>query len=721
MNIDLLLRNSIIHEANSIQINDKKEVIRALEHTSLMLTTQEIPVFTVNNWLLQLADFYNKNADTSTRYFIYKFVEKHQVQLCASAQNNREVLKRFSFILTSILDQSKIFTLMILKCLHRLFSEHEVYIYHYILDIFLRGFKQYDKSKHCMKTGRRGVIMAMAVNKCLESVLKEELVVQRLKDTIEQSHRLSGCNKEDILKIVCDNQNFKDYEAINEIMIKCVAFAMDTKDLKYFAGCMSCFVLLVKRFRLLKETIINLLLQIKEMLEIQAIPVYSEDPEELKSSQDEDLQKLMWYGVITALSKIHILGRDVIKAITPGILSNEFLSQDEKVMFCVDILIHNYLNPFHKIKHEEKFEEWTLFESTLEESDYLLSKFSGNWVERKSLIKGLYLIRIVIKNLEDGKLQYFCECVCQYLSKTKYFSYQLLKNLLFKYLCNREKRLIRDEAIKLISTKKERHIDFVLKILKLTSDLDYSKFTNSEAMALTEITSKTLKECLTIVLDKQFVNRDTKIIKIVTILSNCYHIKLTEEDIEQISGLIIDNIKLEKLEKISALDIALRINNIEAIRLQIQLFDFIQEYLSPQELHKSDQTPYELWVGLCITFLKQIDSVYSNLCLGLFSQHEANISIRNLYLLKMDLNKLKPVIAKPLGYFIALVEILICSIRLLLGRKDFDCAIKVVKSKNIPGKSRILQILQSGFTTDNCLSTEGLKEIISKTYCLIMQ
>lgn len=184
------------------------------------------------------------------------------------------------------------------------------------------------------------------------------------------------------------------------------------------------------------------------------------------------------------------------------------------------------------------------------------------------------------------------------MSKTKYFSYQLLKNLLFKYLCNREKGLIRDEAIKLILTRKERHIDFVLKILMLTSDLDYSKFTDSEIMVLTETTSKVLRECLTIVLQKQFVNRDTKIIKIVTILSNCYQIKLTPEDIEQISGLIIENIKSEKLEKISALDIALRINNIGAIRLQIQLSEFIREYLSPQELHKSDQTPYELWVGL---------------------------------------------------------------------------------------------------------------------------
>ena len=77
MNIDLLLRNSIIQEENSIQKQDRKEVIKALEHTSLLLYSGKVDNSTINNWLLQIADFYN-STDTGTRYFIYKFVERHK-------------------------------------------------------------------------------------------------------------------------------------------------------------------------------------------------------------------------------------------------------------------------------------------------------------------------------------------------------------------------------------------------------------------------------------------------------------------------------------------------------------------------------------------------------------------------------------------------------------------------------------------------------------------
>ena len=105
----------------------------------------------------------------------------------------------------------------------------------------------------------------------------------------------------------------------------------------------------------------------------------------------------------------------------------------------------------------------------------------------------------------------------------------------------------------------ERKIDFALKILMLSSDLDYKEIDYAQQNFLTETASKALKDCLEIVLASDFVNSDSKIIKIITMLANCYKIPLSQDDQDKISCVIFDKIKLETLENTTAFDIAFRI------------------------------------------------------------------------------------------------------------------------------------------------------------------
>lgn len=50
--------------------------------------------------------------------------------------SSSEFLKRLSFILNSGVNEAKIFTMMILECLSKLFTQDDLYIFHYILNIF---------------------------------------------------------------------------------------------------------------------------------------------------------------------------------------------------------------------------------------------------------------------------------------------------------------------------------------------------------------------------------------------------------------------------------------------------------------------------------------------------------------------------------------------------------------------------------------------------------
>lgn len=258
MNLDLLLRNSIIENQNSLQKQNKKQVIKALEHTSLLLYSKNIDSTMINNWLLQIADFYN-HTDTSTRYFIYKFIAKHKQLICKNALNNTEILKRFSFILNSGVDQSKIFTMLILGALDELFTQNDLYIYHYILNIFVH-FCKYSKlpKTNNYQGGRRSVIMGLAINRCLKNVL-QHLYISNMEDTIERSLYDYTTNKEDILSLVVFNQNFKDYVSIRDILMKTVSYALDTSDYIYFARCMSCTLVVIKKFQLLKDTLIQMI------------------------------------------------------------------------------------------------------------------------------------------------------------------------------------------------------------------------------------------------------------------------------------------------------------------------------------------------------------------------------------------------------------------------------------------------------------------------------
>lgn len=145
----------------------------------------------------------------------------------------------------------------------------------------------------------------------------------------------------------------------------------------------------------------------KELLESKQIPCLIKNKEELQTVSQVNINKVMWYGLVTALSKVHKIDGELIKRLTNDVLICEYLEKEEKVKFLVDILIHNFLVPFHSIKKNEKIMDWKLFEEILEKSNYLQSKFSDNWVKRKSMIKGIFMIRIAIKHLENDQLNYF--------------------------------------------------------------------------------------------------------------------------------------------------------------------------------------------------------------------------------------------------------------------------------------------------------------------------
>lgn len=109
------------------------------------------------------------------------------------------------------------------------------------------NFNQYSKvpRNSSAQRGRRGVIMGLAVSSCLEHILKR-INVSNIEDTVEKSLFESGCSKEDMLKIIVDNQNFKDYSSMRSILLKCISHAIETNDYIYFSKCLNCTVLTIK-------------------------------------------------------------------------------------------------------------------------------------------------------------------------------------------------------------------------------------------------------------------------------------------------------------------------------------------------------------------------------------------------------------------------------------------------------------------------------------------
>jgi len=76
-----------------------------------------------------------------------------------------------------------------------------------------------------------------------------------------------------------------------------------------------------------------MMLGIKSMLEQQEIPCPSKDEEILPTENQYDLNKIMWYGIVTAMTKIHKLDDTLIVFLTEEVIENSYMSQEEKSRF----------------------------------------------------------------------------------------------------------------------------------------------------------------------------------------------------------------------------------------------------------------------------------------------------------------------------------------------------------------------------------------------------
>lgn len=202
--------------------------------------------------------------------------------------------------------------------------------------------------------------MGLAINRCLKKVLKH-LYISNMEDTIEHSLYDNTTNKEDILNLVVYNQNFKDYVSIRDILMKTVSYALEHSDYIYFAKCMGCTLTAIKKFQLLKDTLIQMVQDVKNFLKDAALQEKPADEPMSPEEKSGDNTKVMLYCCLTALSKVHILNVSAISSLVSEVLEADYFTEEEKGKFCVDIILHNFMRPFHCSRIEEEQYYWNLF------------------------------------------------------------------------------------------------------------------------------------------------------------------------------------------------------------------------------------------------------------------------------------------------------------------------------------------------------------------------
>ena len=231
--------------------------------------------------------------------------------------------------------------------------------------------------------------MGLAIHKCLKKILRH-LYISNMESTIEWSLYEHTTNKEDILSLIVLNQNFKDYTSIRDILIRTVSYSLEKTDYIYFARCMGCTLNVIKKFQLLKESLIQMIQDVREFLTENILVNQTKDEPMTPEERCIDYNKIMLYSCLTALSMVHNLNNSVISNIVSEIIQNDEYNEEEKSKFCVDLVLHNFMRPFHLSRVEEEQYYWnSLVDKTGAENVNQMLKF---WV--------VFLNNLVTKDLK---------------------------------------------------------------------------------------------------------------------------------------------------------------------------------------------------------------------------------------------------------------------------------------------------------------------------------
>ena len=416
------------------------------------------------------------------------------------------------------------------------------------------------------------------------------------------------------------------------------------------------------------------------------------------SSQDKEVQmqdpsvewnQIMWYVCMTAMSKVHVLDVKTISQLVNEVLDSEYFSEEEKGKFWVDIILHNFMRPFHCSRKEEEQYYWNLFNEQIGSGKVdqvirywilylenlthkeLKVKTHNDSVAKQSLVKGIYIIRVVVQYLKGKTYSDFIELVCEYLSKTKYFTFTLLKNMLFRYLSQRTIWDILKQSLSFLSSKKDRDIEFVLKIACLWANVRNQLRQNSSNV--NNLTINTIQKDIIMLLDtvieNEYMNLETKVVKIINVLSNGYQIELTREEQFQIAHKIADSVKAGKLEAWVTYDAATWIRTIELVHLQHDLISATYESLSVDKVPDVDGSPYKSWVKVLKKYIEIIQKFHD---LMTYQKESLSVHVPEIILslskVKISIRRLRYSIGKQLSTLEYILELLIVSFRWYLGK-----------------------------------------------------
>lgn len=119
--------------------------------------------------------------------------------------------------------------------------------------------------------------------------------------------------------------------------MQATAFALENSDYIYFAHCMSSTLAIIKNFTILKFTLVNMMLDVKEMLEKSNVP--NQDVQMTDSEDVIDNSKIMWYACVSALAKVKSLDYKTAKSLAIEMLKTPNMTSTEKGQFFTDLIL----------------------------------------------------------------------------------------------------------------------------------------------------------------------------------------------------------------------------------------------------------------------------------------------------------------------------------------------------------------------------------------------